>query len=222
MQNRLMKKFFLISIFVIFIFTPVSVGAQNSTPAGQQNRIEVKERIDQKEIEKEDARLEIQNRIEERKALQEARLAQQKAIRVRNHWQILEKRIAATIERLKTLITRIESRLYKIAQEEPSLDTTTIQTNIDEAKELLDDAEYLLDNAEVDLETLLVSEDPKTALLELKDTIRDIKDLLIETHRILVHVIGDIKGLRVGSGVITPVISPTPIMNTEASPTVIE
>jgi hypothetical protein len=41
----------------------------------------------------------------------------------------------------------------------------------------------------------------------------NIKDALIEVHRILVHVIGDIKGLRVGttkSPFPTPTPSPTP------------
>ena len=45
---------------------------------------------------------------------------------------------------------------------------------------------------------MLENDDPKEAFLVIKNTIKEIKSDLVEVHQLLVHLIGDIKGLRVG------------------------
>lgn len=218
-------KFFLsLTVLLVFLFLPFIAKAQNTNPPGEKVRIEAKERVYQKQIEKADARIEIQKRVEDRKATQEAKLMEKKQERLKYYWGNLEKRFDATIERLEILITRIESRLVKITQENPEIDITKIEANIDSAKELLNDARNLLDKASDNFKSLLASEDQDTAFDALRETIREVKDLLIESHRLLVYIIGDIKGLRVGSKIVTPTvkitITPTPTTETKITPTV--
>jgi hypothetical protein len=217
----------LLASFSLVLLLPFYVFAQDETiQVGEQKRIEAKERVEQKQIVKEDVRAEIQKRVEERKASQEAKVQQIRQERIRNYWGILAKRITATIDRLDILIARIESRLSKMTQDDPELDVSAIEAKIEEAKELIAEAKLMLDEANTDLENLLESENPKTAFEILRNTLKDIKDTLIEAHRILVHLIGDIKGLRVGSeggvptSAVTPTIymSPTPEVSPEPEP----
>ncbi len=212
--------------FAVLLFVPFFVYAKDSTPPGELKRVDAKLGIGQKQLAKENIKAEIQRRVEDRKASQEAKVANKKRERIRNHWEMLEKRISATIERLNRLVTRIESRLAKISQDNPEMDFSPIQTNVNEAKVLLDNANVMLEEASFELDSLLEAENPKIAFESLRTTIGDIKDTLTEAHRILVHVIGNIRGLRVGKNSVNPTSVITPIIvlspTTEVSPTTID
>lgn len=117
-------------------------------------------------------------------------------------------RITAAIDRLQKLIERIEDRLAIIDSGDSDIDTTLAKGDLAEAKKLLNEAGVMLETAKGDIEIVLESEDPKFALGKVIDTVQDIKANLVEIHKLLVHAIGSIKGLRVGGDSPTP--TPTP------------
>ncbi len=201
-----MRKSLVVIVFSSFLllFFPVCVYAQNSV-SGQNEEGFVALAGNNYELQKKDM---------ERKATQEAKVEQIRQTRIRSYWQVLEKRLSATINRLEILISRIESRLSKISNEDPGLDISSVQNDIDDAKVMLTDAKTKLDSASSDLGNILNTNNPKQAFEIIRVTIKDIKNSIVEVHRLLVHVIGNIKGLRVGSYK-TPTIklSPTPTIN---------
>jgi hypothetical protein len=164
---------------------------------------EIRQRIEEKRLEIEKKKEEIKERIQIKKATQAAKLQNKNKERVRSYFGRIDSRFTATIERLEILISRIESRLAVYEQGSPDLDLTEIYTQIETAKALLLDAEADISAASANLEVVLDSEDPKDAFAVIKETVLDAKDKLKEVHSILVHVIGDIKGLRVGNTVDT-------------------
>lgn len=167
--------------------------------------------LKQNVIEKREA---IREMIEEKRATITARLAERRKEHVRNFFGRITIRFQAAIDRLERLITRIESRLSKIEENNEEIDTETIQEDLDDVKDQLVETESALTEAKASLEVILDSEDPREAFTSVRDLIKGIKQQLIEIHQTLVHIIGDIKGLRVGQGVGQPVATPLP----EASP----
>ncbi len=135
-----------------------------------------------------------------------AKLTEKRQRLIRQFFTRMVKRLEAAITRLEKLISRIESRLAKL--ESQGEDVSKIKTEIEDAKTKLTGTKADLEEAKTKLETVLESEDPKAAFAEVKNLIKGVKTQLIGVHRILVHVIGEIKGLRVGQ--ITPKPTPTP------------
>lgn len=107
-------------------------------------------------------------------------------------------RLKAMASRLQVLITRIESRIEKIASENPDEDLTSIKADVEKAQVLLKETGDKISELETTGDELLESDTPKTVFEEIRKKLSEIKKGLVEVHRILVHVIGDIKGLRVG------------------------
>lgn len=182
-------------LFAISAKTVLAISPRplTATKEGILKRYEVQQEL------REQKREEIREKIEQRKATIAARLKQVRRERIRHFFGLLSRRLKAAILRLERLITRIESRLAKIEEDNEDIDTTSIKENVDEAKTLLENAKAKLAAAEDSLESVLDSEDPKQAFSVIRETIREIVQLLIEARRILIHVIGDIKGLRVGT-----------------------
>ena len=139
----------------------------------------------------------VQVRNEERKATIAARLTEIRRERIRNFFNRLVRRFEAAIVRLERLITRIESRIAKIEENNEDVDTGPITDQVNEAKSKLEEAKTELQEVKDNFEGLLVSDEPQGRFLKESNNIRNIKKNLVEVHRILVHVIGDIKGLRV-------------------------
>lgn len=209
--------FIFVFIFLAFIVTPV-LAVTNSSPSGscatgacnqtqdgfreqlQENRQSLKELKDQLK----ETRATIRERIREEGATIAARLQESRKVRIRSFFAHLVRRNQAAINRLQRLIARIESRLDKIEASDETIDTTAIRTEVQTAKDKLAEASTALAEAQTSLEDILSAEDPKTAFADIREIIKGIKGQLIEVHQILVKVIGDIRGLRVGQGKITP------------------
>ncbi len=184
-----------------------------------------------REARREEIRQQIEERIlirtqekEERRATREARLAEIRKARITAFFNHLTRRLEAFLERFSILISRIESRLDKIAQADEDIDTTSVEADIQEAKDLLVATEDLL--SVLGVEILLENDDPKAAFAEVKEKIQEIKLNLVEIYRILIHVIGDMKGLRIGTEVKpspspepSPVATPTPTPEPTETPT---
>ncbi|KKU04071.1 MAG: hypothetical protein UX88_C0003G0007 [Candidatus Woesebacteria bacterium GW2011_GWC2_47_16] len=152
---------------------------------------------------------EIQVRNEERRATITARLTEIRRERIRNYFNRLVGRLEAAIARLEKLITRIESRIAKIEELDEEIDTAPITEQVNAAKSKLAEAEAELQEVKDVIETLLAADNPQEVFETVREKIMNIKDSLIEVHRILVHVIGDLKGLRVGPTA-SPGTSPLP------------
>lgn len=175
-----------------------------------------------REARREEIRQQIEERIlirtqekEERRATREARLAEIRKARITAFFNHLTRRLEAFLERFSILISRIESRLDKIAQADEDIDTTSVEADIQEAKDLLVATEDLL--SVLGVEILLENDDPKAAFAEVKEKIQEIKLNLVEIYRILIHVIGDMKGLRIGTEV-KPSPSPEPSLVVTPTP----
>jgi septal ring factor EnvC (AmiA/AmiB activator) len=145
---------------------------------------------------------------QEKIATIEARLNTRKKEIIRNHFLRMTKRLEAAINRLNRLITRIESRIAKIEANNKDINTEPIKKDIQKAKDKLLLATNKLNEAKIKIDGLLESNTPKETFTEVRNMIQEIKKDLVEVHRLLVKVIGDIKGLRVGN-------SATPSAETE-------
>ena len=205
---RAVKTLVLTLLLLTFSYTTIyalDAPPEASLPTQQfiQERIErrqlLKAQIEAHKEEMAAKKEQFQEKTEARIASREAALSEIRKTRARDHFGRLYTRFAAAINRINTLIVRIESRLSTIKEEDPSADTTHIESAIASAKALLLDAQMDLEAASDNFDEVLESDDPKATFQLIKDTVIGIKDKLVEVHRILVSVIGDIKGLRVGN-----------------------
>lgn len=190
-----MKKILIaVTLLTILFFPAFSVSAQTPTPSvtpkGQQVRQDVKARVAQKKVER------------------AAALTEQRQLKIKTFFERMIKRFEAAIERLEKLIDRIETRMDKIKTEDPSVDLSDEEDQLNDAKEKLNDAKDKMQGLKDEFDTLLGSNEPKVIFKQVGKDLRDLKQDLVEVHRILVHIIGDIKGLRVGQGSPKPTATP--------------
>lgn len=183
-------------LFCFLIVSPVFAQADNTpTTSPLTTRQEKLEQIRERVRGKIESRHQL---IQEHQATIAAKLTQRHQERILLFFNRLAKRMQAAITRLHRLIARIESRLAKIEAGEEGIETKDIKATLAEAKEKLAQAETALAEAQASFEDVLISEDPKEAFADTQELIKGIKNQLVEVHRLLVHVIGNIKGLRVG------------------------
>ena len=186
----------------------------------EEKRVQLEAKIEAKVAERERKKEMVRERIEEHKASAAARLAVKKQERIRVYFGRLVLRLQSTVDRLNVLVNRIESRILKINEGAEGANTSSITVQLDEARLLLDQADAEILAAQDNLETMLASDDPKAAFEAIRDSIKNIKDLLKDVHSILVHTIGDIRGLRVGNTEsVVGTTTATPFPTTEATPT---
>jgi len=160
---------------------------------------EIQARLEERKQLIQEKKEEIRLRIEQKRATRQAQLTERKQERVRTYFGRLAGRFDAVITRLEILIERIESRVAKLS-ESGEIDTSDVEEQLAEAKELLNEAEADLQAAVDSLDEVLDANDPKAAFEVMRETITTLKSKLKEVHSILVHTIGDIKGLREGLG----------------------
>lgn len=187
---------------LVVILIPKGITAQstNGSPAPINVRKLVEERIEQNEEKREEIRIKIEEKTATREAAKEqlkTMLEEKAQDRIQALFGRVAVRIESAISRLHTLIERMEARLAIFAKEGESVED--IQKELDGARDLLESAELSLAAANTGLENVVGSEDPKAGYTYIRDAIKDIKQTLVETHSILVQVIGDMKGLRVGA-----------------------
>jgi len=221
-----MKKGLLLGLTVfLLLFIPFRVQAVCDTCGSIQTQNQVQDEV-QQEVREQTAignpdlgelkrnviehRLTIRERLEEHRATMAAKLAEHRQERIRAFFGFLTRRMEAAINRLERLISRMESRLAKIEEENSEIDTTSIREEINQAKDKLADASAALSTAKTSLEDILNADDPKTAFTTVRDLLKGIKEQLKEVHQILVKVIGEMRGLRVGQVKTSPTPSPSP------------
>jgi len=217
-----MRKIGITLVLAVFLFSLPKAVFALSTPVHNFQKTEVRTDVQNRIIKKqgeiqqlrEEKKQEIQQRLEERQTTREVRreeikqrLSEKRREIIQRFWERMYRRFLAAISRLETLIARIESRLAIIKENNENINTKAIEEEISKARGLLTDASALLSalNSKIS-EALLDSENPKEDFKIVRTEIIEIKNKLVEVHSILVHVIGDIKGLRTGTT--KPVVSP--------------
>ena len=189
-EMKNLSKFILASSFFFLMAAPtIAVGQQTATQGAGVNL---------KKTTGQEVRETAKERLQEKVATAEARLGARKKEIIRNYSTIMTRRLEAAINRLNRLITRIESRIAKIETNNKDIKTKQLKQDIQKAKDKLLLTTNKLNEVKTKINDLPESNTPKEAFAEGKDTVREIKQNLIEVHQILVKVIGDIKGLRVG------------------------
>ena len=191
-------KFILVFLFFSLAVSPViAVAQQNLVTNREETRNEATQGAGTGI--RQTVREEVREAAQERVATIEARLGARKKEIIRNHFLRMTKRLEAAINRLNRLITRIESRIAKIEANNKDINAEPIKKDIQKAKDKLLLATNKLNEVKIKIDDVLQSNTPKEAFAEAKNMIQEIKKDLVEVHRLLVKVIGDIKGLRVGN-----------------------
>jgi len=202
-----MRKFTVLCLSFFVFSVPQAVLASN----GIQNKTTQQTRLEAQIEAREDKLLLLQENVQVRNqirtATREGKLTQLKQGLVNKYYQQMSERIWATIERLDTLILRIENRIA-ILDPQTDKDLTDILADVSKAKSLLNDTKLLVTSSDKMIDSVISSNTPKDAYAILKSNIVDIKTNLKEVHRLLVKVIGDIYGLRVGDTKPTTAVTP--------------
>jgi len=145
-----------------------------------------------------EVRRDIKESRENNVASREAKFCEMRKGKIKSYLERMLGRLSALVERLQKLIDRIESRIDKIEASEETIDLTGPKADLASAKTNLADAKIKLDSLNDDIDDFLTCDDPKGAFKTVREKVDEIKDDLKEVHRLLVHIIGNIKGLRVG------------------------
>ncbi|WKZ25796.1 MAG: hypothetical protein QY322_00570 [bacterium] len=177
------KFLLLVSFLFLVLATPVLVSAQ-----GEKSRPTPGVVINAK------VRTELKNSGEENRI----KLSLVRKERIMSYSNKLTVRLDAMVERLKLLITRIENRIKIIEEENDNVILVDTRTLLSEAKQLLLSVEADLRLLKEKLNSIPEAQDPKVVFEEVRTSLMAIKDDLKEVHRLLIEVISDIKGLRVG------------------------
>jgi hypothetical protein len=196
-----MRYFVSILVLVAVVLFPKGIAAQapNNSPIPINIRTVVEERIERNDEKREEIRLKLEDNAITRETKREElkiKLEKQAQNRIQALFGRVITRIESAISRLDTLIGRMEARLEIFANEGESVEE--IEEDIGLARDLLEDAEALLEELKTSVDDMIPSEDPKAGYIYIKDAVKNIKSNLVEVHSILVQIIGDMKGLRVG------------------------
>ncbi len=205
-----MKKIsLLLSVCFFLISVNLAQSSNNSVSVKNQTSTKLQQKLESRREALTKIQETVQNRIQQKTASREGRLTQLKQGIVRKYYEKMSDRMWAVISRLETLSERIEARI-EIVDSETDEDLSDIVLQVNNAKALLNDTKILLTSSDDMFETVIASDDPKESFEILRDNINDIKMNLVEVHRFLVKVIGDIYGLKsVRFQVPTPVVTTT-------------
>ena len=189
-----MKK--LIIVAVLLLLPSVVIAKQSGSP--KPSPINVGQVVRQRAQNASELTQEMKDQIREQHKEQiQAKLTERRQNRIRTFYGRLNTRIDAAADRLQILSERIETRLGVLEGE--GEDTTALETKVDNAQALIGNAQGLATELETMMEEMIEAEDPKSFMPTLKDSVKEIKDILKDAHSILVEVITEIKGLRIGN-----------------------
>lgn len=186
-----MKKSLLI-VSLIFFLVPSFVVAQNTTVTT--SNASVKVRVENTV----NTNRPVREKIEIKREEIQIKLTAIRKERIRNFFGKTVTRVEALIERLDNLIARLETRIAKINEEVDGVDTIQASDDIAEAKIALAAASSKLATMSFSLEEMLASDDPKNAFAGTRTLLNEIKTDMRKVHTLLVHSVGELKGLRVG------------------------
>ncbi len=128
------------------------------------------------------------------------KIDQKTQTRLRNLSGIFTNRLSGLIERLNSIISRLEARLVIIEQQNQELEVSEIKATIENAKNSLALAEKQTADLTNQLDSFVQLEtDPFQVIQQAKDSFREIHALLLSVRQDLTKAIGLIRGLRIGN-----------------------
>lgn len=169
------------SFVLLSLHTPYTYAEPEGTPRGSTVKEEVK------------------TRNLERKEDNAARFCELRKDKITTYFTRMLTRIGALIERLQKLVDRIESRIAKIESANENINLTNPKAELSSAQNNLSDAKTKLETLKNEADTFVNCDDPQKSFKDVRENVQTIKKDLMEVHRILVHIIGNIKGLRLGN-----------------------
>ncbi len=202
-----MKRFLFLFFLLAVLILPSYTYAQAGNAFGNNVTVKLQEKLEAREAKLAEIQERNQNRNQDKTATREARLSQVRQTLIKKFYLNMSKRLWAMIDRLDILISRIDTRI-KIIDAETDKDLTAVNADVTKAKDLLTGTRATLVSSDNMIDTATLSASPKESFALIRLNISDIKKGLKEVHKLLVHVIGDLEGLRVGTTKATP--TPTP------------
>lgn len=145
-----------------------------------------------------------------------AKLTEKKRNLIRAYFERMLKRIEAAVTRLERLISRLESRIKKLETE--GKNTVAVETQLGKAKEDLTKTKADLVAARQTIDQMLKNDHPQADFIQVRNLVKTIKTDLVALHRLLVHLIGDVQGLRVGTTKEQPTLQTTPTIQPTPTP----
>lgn len=127
----------------------------------------------------------LEKRVENRQRVNSVRRE-----RIRSYFGRMVTRLEATIERLTKISEKISTRIDSLEG-----DQSALKDQVKLANQKISSAQTELNQMKTDIETVLDSDKPQDEFKGIIDSVKKIKMSLVEAHRLLVQVIGDIKGL---------------------------
>ena len=170
-------------VFVVVLLVLVNLSVANVGAATDLAET-VRARIEQSQEIRLELREKIRSRVEERVATNQARMTERVQNRVRLLLGMTIARTEAVINRMNTLITRVDSRLEKQGVE---------NSHLEEAQKLVTEAASTLEELKASVEVLVNSDNPREVWGVVKESFGSIKTSLVEAHRILVSIMGEIE-----------------------------
>lgn len=137
----------------------------------------------------------LQQQIQERKETRTQQINQRKKALITRFWHRMTRRISAAIARLGRLVDRISSRLDQIIENNPDFDSAKFKAELVLIEEKIATANDLLTEAEAGFEDIINSEEPRVNFVVSQETIKEVKNLLKESHLDLVQLVNNVKKL---------------------------
>jgi len=185
----------LLILVLILLVLPQTVNAESIVSENSSVSVSVQNRVNTGGEVRQEIRQQVQAKGEEVKV----KLSATTRERVRFYFYKAVTRTEALIERLNLLISKIETRIEKIKESSEDFDTAKVEEDVKDAKGLISSSTKDLENSKTLLENSLSSESPKDSFKEVVEVFKNIKTDLMEVHKLLVHAIGELKGLRIGN-----------------------
>lgn len=202
-----MKKAFLfVLVLAFFLFIPVVSMAHEGYDGEDFGLLGNRERLQHLREDKTKDRGLVKSRLEDKreelkKEVQGKREEAKKKIEVKRQekigqaYQKLTEKVNKIALRFEELIVKVESRLDKLSETQ---DVSSVQAQVESAKDKIAQAKADLASLEGIGSDVASSSNPKSSFATSRQMFQDVKKELDEAHKILVSVIGDIKGLMIG------------------------
>lgn len=169
-----------------------------ATNPAELRRITAKDKLDEAKKRVEEKREELKDKANVKREEVKKRVAEKKRDSVKRLVSKTIERLTSTVAKMEKLAGRLQGHINKF--EEKGADTSKAQTQLDEATAKLAEAKGAISALKGTQEDLVASNDPKTYFTGLRDEIKNIKEILVEAHRLLGSSMGEIKGLSAVRG----------------------
>src|SRR3989344_1949586 len=177
------------------ILATEATGSSRSGASPGAKMEQVKAKIEEKTLVQQEHRETIRNRIEEFKekiASQQAQLKQKLEEKVRNRvqkmFETMIRRSRAAVERLRSIMDRIQTRLEKLAGK--GVKTDEMEKTLKQARTSLTEAEEMLNAAEAEFpDQVLNSETFQAGFAAIKETVGDFKVKIKEVNGLMRDVV---------------------------------